>query len=275
MNKYKMNKIVMEKINKPVPFLGRKIINFSGNIGKITNFTIRIFRWLFRANWDKKEVMDQMVRVGVESFPVTALTSISTGMVLALQTGHSFKNIFNEPLYVGSIVGFSMVKELGPTLTAMVISGRIGASITAEIGTMKVTEQLDALYTLGSNPIKYLAVPRFLACVTMIPLLTVFSCFLGILGGLFVSVTKLDIPSTVYWNDILDFMELSDFFHGLIKSFFFAVIIVIVSCYKGFTTEGGAEGVGYATTQAVVISMVLILVSDYFLSSLLVSFGIG
>ena len=270
-----MNKSIIEKINKPIPFFGRKIISFSNSVGGITNLTIRILRWLFRSRWDVKEVIDQMVRVGVESFPVTALTSISTGMVLALQTGYSFENVFIEPLYVGSIVGFSMVKELGPTLTALVISGRIGASITAEIGTMKVTEQLDALYTLGTNPIKYLAVPRFLACVTMIPLLTIFSSFLGIWGGLLVSVNKLGIPSTVYWNDILDFMQLSDFFHGIIKSFVFAVIIVVISCYKGFLTHGGAEGVGKATTQAVVASMVLILGSDYFLSSLLVSIGIG
>lgn len=271
----KLNKLVINKINKPLPYLGRKIIDLANSIGRISSLTLQIFRWLIYSAWDIKEVINQMVRVGVESFPVTSLTSLSTGMVLALQTGYSSSNIFNEPIYVGTIVGFSMVKELGPVLTALVIAGRVGAAMAAEIGTMKVTEQLDALYTLGTNPVKYLAVPRFLACFTMVPLLTVFSNLWGILGGLFVSVFRLDIPSTIYWSDIFDFMVLGDFFHGLIKSFFFAIIIVVISCYKGFITEGGAEGVGRATTQAVVVSMVLILISDYFLSSLLVSFGIG
>ncbi|OGS17986.1 MAG: hypothetical protein A3J83_09280 [Elusimicrobia bacterium RIFOXYA2_FULL_40_6] len=183
--------------------------------------------------------------------------------------------VFNEPLYVGTIVCFSIIKELGPVLTATVITGRVGAAITAELGTMKVTEQIDALYTLGTNPVKYLAVPRFLACITMIPILTAISNIFSIFGGYIVSRYKLDISPTVYWSDTLDYIKIDDFFHGFIKSIFFAGIIAFVSIYKGFGTKGGAEGVGRATTQSVVTTLVLIVVIDYFLSALLVALKIG
>lgn len=156
----------------------------------------------------------------------------------------------------------------------MVVSGRVGAAIAAELGTMKVTEQLDALYTLGTNPVRYLAVPRFIACLISIPILTLMSDFVGIIGGLLIAVYRLGIPRTTYMDEIRT-LTWREGTHGLVKSAVFAAIIVIISCYKGFTCEGGAEGVGKATTSAVVLSMVLILVLDYFLSALLVSFGIG
>jgi phospholipid/cholesterol/gamma-HCH transport system permease protein len=219
--------------------------------------------------------MQQMVEIGWRSAPVIVLTSFFTGMVLALQTGSSSRNIFNEPVYIGTVVGFSLVKELGPVLTAIVIAGRVGASIAAELGTMKVTEQIDALYTLGTNPVRYLAVPRFLACATMVPLLTALANVIGIIGGLIITKYLWSVPSSVYWEDIFNYMELSDYFHGFIKSIFFGIIIVTTSCYKGFTCEGGAEGVGKATTSAVMIAMVLILISDYFLGALLVALRIG
>jgi len=195
-------------------------------------------------------------------------------MVLALQSGYTSKSLFNEPLYVGSVVGFSLVKELGPVLTAIVVAGRAGAAVTAEIGTMKVTEQIDALYTLGTNPSSYLIIPRYIAFFITLPILTIFSDFIGILGGFMVSVVKLGVASTVYWDDIFMYMEIKNFMHGFIKSFFFAFMIATVSCYKGLYTEGGAQGVGKSTTQSVVSSMVLILVIDYFVSSLLVAVGI-
>jgi phospholipid/cholesterol/gamma-HCH transport system permease protein len=159
-------------------------------------------------------------------------------------------------------------------LTAVVIAGRVGASIAAELGTMKVTEQIDALYTLGTNPVRYLAVPRFIACLLAIPVLTLMADFVGILGGLVIAVYRLEVPQTTYLNEIKQ-LGWKEGMHGLIKSVFFAAIIVVISCYKGFNCEGGAEGVGKATTSAVVYSMVLILVTDYFLSAILVSFGIG
>jgi phospholipid/cholesterol/gamma-HCH transport system permease protein len=167
-----------------------------------------------------------------------------------------------------------MVLELGPVLTALVVTGRVGASITAELGSMKVSEQLDALYTLGTTPEKYLVVPLFLAFLTMLPIITLFADVVGIYGGYIISSMSFDIPGDVYKNDILSNLSVVHFSHGLIKSFFFAFIIVTVSCYKGITTSGGAEGVGRSTTRAVVVSMILVLVLDYFLSSLLNSIGI-
>jgi phospholipid/cholesterol/gamma-HCH transport system permease protein len=240
-----------------------------------TDLFVKTLAASFQKPFEKENVRDQMYEIGTRSFPVTALTSLFTGMVLALQSGYSTISVFNEPLYVGTVVTFSLVKELAPVLTATVIMGRVGAAITAEIGTMKVTEQIDALHTLGTNPIKYLAVPRFLACISMLPLLTVFSDIIGVFGGFLVSRFMLDIPSTIYWSNVFDFIDLSDFFHGFLKSAFFGVLIAIISIYKGFRCSGGAEGVGKATTSAVVTAIVLILVSDYFLSTLLVAFGIG
>ena len=216
-----------------------------------------------------------MAEIGVSSFAVVGLTSLFTGMVLAFQSGFSFIKVFNEPLYVGSVVGLSLVKELGPVLTSVVLAGRVGASITAELGTMNVTEQIDALYTLGTSPVRYLAVPRFIAMMIMMPILAALADIIGVIGGFLVANLQLKIASGVYWEEVTTFVDLNDVAHGLIKAFFFGLIIVTTSCYKGFTCSGGAEGVGRATTSAVVISMVLILVGDYFLSAFLVSIGIG
>jgi phospholipid/cholesterol/gamma-HCH transport system permease protein len=251
---------------------GHLLLEISETMGRLVILCRQTIYWLRSA--ERRLVMQQLVEIGVNSFPVTALTSLFTGMVLALQTGFSFRKVFNEPIYVGTVVGLSLVKELGPVLTAVVIAGRVGAAIAAELGTMKVTEQLDALYTLGTSPVKYLAAPRFIACLIGIPILTLMAVFIGIIGGGLVAVYRLSIPSSIYINEIRQ-IGWKEGAHGLIKSFFFAGIIVTISCYKGFTCEGGAEGVGKATTDAVVYSMVLILVLDYFLSAILVAFGIG
>jgi phospholipid/cholesterol/gamma-HCH transport system permease protein len=265
----------IKKIDKPVNLFGRAVMDTATSLGEVTILVQQTTYWISKGVIDWKNTVAQMVEVGVRSFPVIALTSLFTGMVLALQSGASSKNIFNEPVYIGTIVGFSLIKELGPVLTAIVISGRVGASIAAELGTMNVTEQLDALYTLGTNPVRYLAVPRFLACSLMVPLLTVLANIIGILGGLIVTVFSWGVPSSVYWDDIFNYMDIQSLAHGLIKSVFFGVIIVTIACYKGFHCEGGAEGVGKATTSSVMMSMVLILISDYFLSALLVALRIA
>jgi phospholipid/cholesterol/gamma-HCH transport system permease protein len=261
-------------MNGPVGLIGRHVLGVAETVGSVAILFRKTVFWIMRARVDVKNTFAQMHEVGVMSFPVTSLTALFTGMVLALQTGFSFRKVFNEPLYVGTVVGVSLLKELGPVLTALVVSGRVGAAIAAELGTMKVTEQVDALYTLGTNPVRYLVVPRFLACLLMVPLLTVFADGIGILGGYIISRWRLGIPSTVFWDEIKT-LGLEEIFHGLIKSVAFALIIVITSCYKGLRCSGGAEGVGRSTTSAVVVSMILVLVSDYFLSALLVSFGIG
>ncbi len=262
-----------DKILK-IPFV-RKAVNAIKGLGFASQIVIDTFICIIKGQIDIKNTVIQMVEVGYMSFPIIFLTSFFTGMVLALQVGSATANLFNEPVYIGMITGYALVKELGPVLTAVVITGRVGAAITAEIGTMKVTEQIDALYTLGTNPIKYLAVPRFISCILMLPLLTAISNIIGVYGGLLVSSLSWGIPSTVYMGDILDVMTVETFFHGFIKSFFFAGILVTVACHKGFQCSGGAEGVGKATTSSVMVSMILTLIADYFLTDLLVSLKIS
>ena len=257
-----------------VPFAKRLKDNIKG-LGIASQLVVDTFICILKGQVNVKNTIIQMVEVGYMSFPIILLTSFFVGMVLALQVGSATANLFNEPVYIGMITGYALVKELGPVLTAVVITGRVGAAITAEIGTMKVTEQIDALYTLGTNPVRYLAVPRFIACILMLPLLVAISNIIGIYGGLVVSSLTWDIPSTVYIGDILDVMTVQTFFHGFIKSFFFAGILVTVACHKGFQCTGGAEGVGKATTSSVMISMILMLVSDYFLTDLLTSLKIS
>jgi len=256
-------------------FLGRKTMDFAEALGAVAILWQKMISAFLRTGTNAKLLIDQMNEIGVRSFPVVCLTSLFTGMVLCLQTGLAFMKVFNEPVYIGTAVGLSLVKELGPVLASLVVAGRVGAAIAAELGTMAVTEQLDALSTLGTSPIRYLGVPRFVACLIMVPLLTVFADFIGTMGGYVVAVMRFNIPPSVFWDDILSSMKIRDVLHGLIKSFFFGGIIVTSACYKGFNCSGGAEGVGRATTSAVVIAMVMILVCDYFLTSLLVSFGIG
>ena len=255
-------------------YVGGFLLNIAEVLGEMVFLVKKTFGSISHPQISKKNVLKQMVEMGVKTLPVTSLTLLFTGMVLALQTGISFIKVFNEPIYVGRVVGVSVIKELGPVLTALVFSGRVGAAIAAELGTMKVTEQIDALYTLGTNPVRYLCVPRFLAALTMLPLLTIYCDFLGLFGGFIVSSLKFGIPYTIYWDEIYS-LQLEEFLHGLIKSGVFALLIVTVSCYTGLKTTGGAEGVGKSTTAAVVHSMVLVLVGDYFVSALLVALGIG
>ncbi|RLF34839.1 MAG: ABC transporter permease [Thermoplasmata archaeon] len=224
-----------------------------------------------RIEWDT--TLEQIVKIGNESLPLVILCGAFTGMVFALQVGETSISIFNEPIYIGLSLAYSLVLELGPVLTSLVVTGRAGAAMTAEIGTMKVTEQIDALYTLGSEPISYIFVPRFNAFFVSLPILVLFADCSGILGGLVVAKLKLGYPISKYWEEIRT-LGISTFSHGILKSFVFALLIVWIACYNGIETKGGAEGVGKATTKSVVVSMVFILVTDYFLTSLLLSFGI-
>lgn len=251
-----------------------KITDYLEVLGDASKIFYKTISAIFMGRIELRGTVEQIVKIGNQSIPLVILCGFFTGMVMALQTGETFLGIFNEPIYVGIIVGYSIVLELGPVLTAIVVTGRAGASMTAEIGTMKVTEQIDALYTLGTEPIGYILVPRFIAFVVALPLLTLFSNCAGILGGLVVAVYKLQVPFSKYWEEITS-MGVDDLMHGLIKSAFFALIIVWVSCFNGLRTSGGAEGVGKATTKAVVVAMVMIIASDFFLTSLLISIGIG
>jgi phospholipid/cholesterol/gamma-HCH transport system permease protein len=224
--------------------------------------------WTFRPPLQAREIIKQMEEVGVRSFPVVIITAAFTGMVLALQSHTGFKR-FGAETMVGTVVALSVTRELGPVLTGLMVSGRVGSAMAAELGTMRVTEQIDALYTLATNPIKYLIVPRFLAALIMLPVLVIFADVIGILGGYLVSVLLLGANPTLYIRRTWNYLEFNDLYSGLLKALVFGMIIAIISCYQGFSAEGGAEGVGRATTKAVVISSLTILISNYFITAIL------
>jgi phospholipid/cholesterol/gamma-HCH transport system permease protein len=206
--------------------------------------------------------------VGVHSLLVVLITGTFTGMVLALQSSYGFKKFGAEGL-IGVIVTLSMTRELGPVLTSLMVTGRAGSAMAAEIGTMRVTEQIDALTVMALNPIKYLVAPRVVASFLMLPVLTVISDFLGVVGGYIVGVKMLGVNEGAFMNRIEKSVDLADIYNGLVKAAVFGLILSIISCYKGYNTRGGAEGVGRATTEAVVLSSVTILISDYVLTSLM------
>ena len=226
--------------------------------------------WTFRPPFDWNSVMAQMMDIGYKSLPVTTITLFFTGMVMALQIGKAMDALMaGFSIFIGSAVTISMFRELCPVLTALLLAGRVGSSIAAEIGTMKVTEQVDALRTLFAEPVQYLSVPRFLACLVMTPCLTVLTDIVGVLGGALIAYTSLGIGPESYFTNILQNIGLGDFLSGLFKSFFFGAEIAVISCHSGFSTSGGAAGVGRSTIQAVVRSSMVILISDYFLTYLI------
>ncbi|MEK6682259.1 MAG: ABC transporter permease [Nitrospirota bacterium] len=248
--------------------IGLLITSLIEEMGRIMMFFIETVGWIFRPPLNLRNIFKQMVEIGVNSAGVVIIMASFTGMVLALQSYTGFKR-FNAESLVGTVVALSMTRELGPVLTGLIVAGRAGASMAAELGTMRVTEQIDALATMATNPIKFLAVPRFLAGLIMLPLLTVISNVLGIFGGYLVGVKVLDANPTVYMRRTFDYLEVDDIYSGLFKAAIFGMVIAVISCYKGFYAGGGAEGVGKATTGAVVISMMMILISDYFLTAIL------
>jgi phospholipid/cholesterol/gamma-HCH transport system permease protein len=248
--------------------IGRRTTLFVEETGRVVVLFFQTVKWSLRPPLGFRNTLKQMEEVGVRSIPVVLITAISTGMVLALQSYTGFKRFDAESL-VGTVVALSMTRELGPVLTGLIVAGRAGAAMAAELGTMRVTEQIDALATMATNPIKYLIVPRFLAGMVMLPVLTIFADMIGIGGGYFVAVQVLDVNPVVYLRRTTEYLEFEDIFGGLLKAMVFGIIIATVSCHKGFNTEGGAEGVGKATTGAVVLSSMLILISDYFLTAML------
>lgn len=219
-----------------------------------------------------RRTLEQMVKIGIHSMPIATMTSFFLGVVLAFQSAYQMQKV-GASMYIPSLVSISMCREIGPVLTALVVAGRVGASIAAEIGSMKVTEQLDALETLAAPPVKYLVVPRFLALFFMLPALAIWSDAIGILGGYVVSVYKLGLPHALYLKMSFLPLEPSDIVTGILKTFVFATIICITSCYEGLRVEGGAEGVGSATTRAVVRSFILIIGFDALITILFYFFA--
>ncbi len=243
------------------------VINAFASIGGYIIFFKETIVWSFRPPFDWKNIIYQMLEIGYKSLPVTLISIISTGMVMSLQIGHALNFIMSgASVFIGSAISKTMFRELGPVLTALLLAGRVGSAIAAEIGTMKVTEQIDALRTLAANPIQYLSVPRFIAALTMVPTITVLTTVMGVIGGVIPASMVHGVTADKYFENLLQYTTLYDLFSGLIKSVFFGMEIAIISCYQGFATTGGAEGVGRSTIRAVVLSSVAILVSDYFLT---------
>lgn len=245
---------------------GRLVMRSTEEVGGIVLLLWQTLKHAALPPYEPRNIAKQMLEIGVKSLPVVLITAVFTGMVLALQTYTGFKRFGAEAL-VGSVVALSMTREMGPVLTGLIVTGRAGAAIAAELGTMRVTEQIDALETLATNPIKYLVVPRFIAGMIMLPALTVVADIVGIAGGYLVTTGLFGASSAVYWRRTWDYLETADIYNGLIKACFFGASMALISCYKGFYTTGGAEGVGKATTGAVVLSFMTILISDYFLSA--------
>ncbi len=223
--------------------------------------------WVFSPRVRKWQILEQMNKVGVASFPIVFLISFFTGVVLALQSAYQMQKMSSE-MYIASLVAVSIARELGPVLTALIVAGRCGAAITAELGTMRVTEQIEALETLSANPVHYLVVPRFIALIVMVPLLTICADFFGMLGGYLVGVGKLHITHSMYLRMTFEALAIKDVMTGLIKSVVFATIICTIACFEGMNALGGAEGVGKSTTSSVVRSFILIIVADCFFTAL-------
>lgn len=249
-------------------FVGHQALAICDTFGFFALFFIRAAKTLLSTKLKLHKLFVQMHYVGVGSFTIILLTGAFSGAVLALQTYIGMRR-FGVEDFIGPVVGLSLTRELGPVLTGLMVTGRAGSAIAAEIGTMQITEQIDALKTLNINVNQYLIIPRMLGATIILPFLTLFSMFCGIVGGYIISVYSLGLNGEVYINGIKTFLELSDITGGLIKSSVFGLILSWVGCYKGYYTTGGAKGVGIATTQSVVVSSILILISNYFLAALL------
>jgi len=254
-------------MKKYIVNMGTKFLDFIHYIGGTTMLFAQTVVLIFTPPLKKKHIMAQMSKIGVDSLPIVFLTALFTGVVLALQSAYQMQKLQAE-MYIASLVALSITRELGPVLTALVVAGRVGASITAEIGTMRVTEQIDALETLATNPIKYLVVPRFLALLIMLPILTLYANLIGIVGGYIVGVGRLGVSSNMYLRMTWEPLVMKDFMSGMFKAICFAMIICTVACYEGMNTEGGAEGVGKSTTLAVVTSFIMIITADCFITAL-------
>lgn len=241
------------------------ILNTLASLG---DYFLMIFQvaWLsIRTPPQWRLIRDQMYEIGVQSLPVVAITGFSTGMVLAAQ---SFFQLQDKGLAsaTGLMVAKAMMVELGPVLTAFMVTGRVGAAMCAEIGTMKVTEQIDAMRSMAVNPLQYLVAPRFIAGTVVLPLLTVFSCIMGIAGGYLIAVDYYGMPSNSFLDPLPLHITTFDFFSGIMKAFLFGIIIITISCYRGMTTKGGAAGVGRATTNSVVICYSVILIANFIIT---------
>ncbi|MDB5036633.1 MAG: hypothetical protein JWQ35_161 [Bacteriovoracaceae bacterium] len=255
-------------MKKFVSFLGGNVTGALNEFGGFMLTLIEGVRALFSKPFRLNLIFKEMEFIGVNSTIIIMVTGVFTGAVLALQSGKAFR-LFNAEGVTGAVVALSLLRELGPVMTSLMIAARCGSAIAAHIGTMRVTQQIDALEVMAVDPISYLVAPRIVASLGMVPLLSIIFNLLGILGSYAVGVMLLEINEATFFDRIYAYVKSEDLWNGLVKAAVFGVIIAVVGCRKGFMTEGGAEGVGRATTQAVVVSSVTILIADYFLTALM------
>ena len=257
----------MTAILNPIAALGRAVLGALQGVGAVVLFALEGVSHLFRPPFYGRLFLRQVVEIGYFSLPVVALTAFFTGMVLALQTYTGFAR-FNAEGAVANVVVLSITRELGPVIAGLMVAGRIGAAFAAEIGTMRVTDQIDALTTLSTNPMKYLVAPRLLAGTVALPFLVIIADTLGVMGGWLIGTAKLGFNSAGYLRATLDFMQTMDVVSGLVKASVFGFVIALMGCWCGYNSRGGAQGVGAAATSAVVISSSLILALDYIITEM-------
>jgi phospholipid/cholesterol/gamma-HCH transport system permease protein len=253
---------------KVLEFVGHGAASIVEETGRIGMMLVQSLVWVVRPPFFGRLIIKQMEFVGVKSISVVILTGVFTGMVMAFQSYYGFSK-FGAETMVGAAVALAMTRELGPVLTALMVNARAGSAMAAELGTMRVTEQIDALTVTAVNPVNYLVMPRVVASVIILPVLCIITDYVGVLGGYVISCGLLKVNPGMFIGNIYEVIEVTDIFNGLIKASVFGMILALVGCYKGFFARGGAEGVGKATTEAVVLSSILILVFDYILTALM------
>jgi phospholipid/cholesterol/gamma-HCH transport system permease protein len=259
-------------LRSAIQALGATVVSQLASLGQVSLLGLQSLYWLRKGGIAsiRRQVLEQFDEIGFRSLPMVAVTSLFTGMVVVVQVGKQFADLKAEQ-FIGGTCGLTLTRELAPLVTAVVIAGRVGSALAASIGTMKVTEQIDALLVLSTEPVHYLVVPRLLACLVMVPLLSIYANVIGLVGGAFVAVAQVGITLDTFTRSIVEMVFVRDFVTGLIKAVLFGATIAIVACYRGLTCEGGAEGVGRATTGAVVSIVTALLVENYFLSVLFFS----
>jgi phospholipid/cholesterol/gamma-HCH transport system permease protein len=259
---------VTENRFQPFHWIGASFLRLCRVVGEMLRLFVESTAFLRQAHRNPRSIVKQMARIGADTLPIGALMSLFIGMVLALQSGYALQKYGTQGKHLGPIVALSIVRELGPVLMSLLVAGRIGSAIAAEIGTMAISEEIDALVTLRINPIRFLAMPRLIAALVMLPVLVVYADVLGILGGGVVAHTYFEVPYNTYFDQVYNSLDFGEILRGLVKATFFGGIIATVGCHRGFRATGGAEGVGQATIDAVVYSFIGIFISNYFITRL-------
>jgi phospholipid/cholesterol/gamma-HCH transport system permease protein len=254
-------------VKKPISLITQRIESALTYIGGVSKLLFEAIYYGIRPPYQLGLIIQEIESIGIQSLTVVNVIALFTGMVLALQTAAALSR-FGAKGFIGVVVALSLLREIGPVFTGIMVAGRVGSGIAAEIGSMKVTEQIDAIRVMGANSVKRLVVPKLIATIVALPLLTVVADILGIVGGLLISVMEFQVTSYYYFTTILEKISFQDVASGIGKTFFFGLIIAVIGCYEGMTTKGGTVGVGRATTSTVVVSSILILVTDFFLTKI-------